>query len=89
MSEDSKKLSDKTAWWKPGLEIFSIVSSWIVAPIVVALVAGKALDRHFGTEPLIFLILAGVGFLVTAYGIYREVVKYMKKMEDLSKKDGK
>ena len=73
------------AWWKPAVEIFSAVSAWIVAPIVLALFAGKALDRRFDSEPIFFLALAAVGFLITIYGSYKEVKKYMRKVEGISK----
>jgi len=70
-------------WWKPGVEIFTLVSGWIAAPIVVALIAGKKLDAHFGTEPVIFLILAGLGFLISCVGIVRVIRGYMKKLKDI------
>jgi len=80
-------MSKKDAWWAPALEIFSEVSSFIVVPIVVALVAGKALDAHFGTRPWIFLALAGLGFLVSVYGIWKVVKRYGDKLKELN--DGK
>ncbi len=63
------------------MQIFSEVSTWIAVPIIVALIAGKALDRHYGTQPVIFLIFAGLGFLVTCFGMYRVVKNYMKKIQ--------
>jgi len=68
-------------WWKPGMQILSEVSSWIVAPIVLALVFGKMLDTHYGTKPMIFLVFAGLGFLVTCFGIFRVMKNYMKKIQ--------
>ncbi|OGI67240.1 hypothetical protein A3A05_02560 [Candidatus Nomurabacteria bacterium RIFCSPLOWO2_01_FULL_41_12] len=73
-------------WWKPGVEIFSQVSGWIVAPIVLALVVGKFLDTRYGTKPVIFLSLAGIGFLITCFGIVRIVRKYIKDIKDLADK---
>jgi hypothetical protein len=73
-------------WWKPAMEILSEVSTWIVVPIVTALVAGKALDTHYGTKPVIFLALTGFGFLVTCFGMYRIVKNYIKKLQDTEKK---
>ena len=77
---------EKQNWWKPGVEIFSQVSGWIVAPIVLALVFGKMLDTHYGTKPVIFLSLAGIGFLITCFGIVRIVRKYIKDIKDLADK---
>jgi len=72
-------------WWKPGMQILGEVSTWIVVPIVLALVFGKMLDTRFGTKPIIFLIFAGLGFLVTCFGIYRVMKNYMKKLKELEK----
>lgn len=68
------------------MEIFSEVSTWIVVPIVAALVFGKMLDRRFGTEPVIFLVLAGLGFMVTCFGIIKIVKNYLKKIKETEKK---
>ena len=90
MNEDKINLNRETGsggpWWKPGMQILSEVSTWIVVPIVVALVAGKTLDSHFGTKPIIFLVFAGVGFLVTCFGMYRVVKNYTKKLKDTENK---
>ena len=67
-------------WWKQGVELFSEVSTWILVPIVLALIAGKALDNHYGTKPFWLLVLAGLSFLVSAYGIVKSVKKYTKNL---------
>ena len=76
-------------WWKQGVQIFTEVSIWIVVPILLALFVGKSLDTHFGTKPIIFLILAGIGFLFSCFGIVRVIKKYMKEMTDLAEKNKK
>jgi len=73
-------------WWKPAIEIFSEVSTWIAVPIILALIGGKALDNHYGTKPLMLLLLAGVAFLVSAYGIVKSVRKYAAKIKEEEKK---
>ena len=72
--------------WVAGIEVFSRISSWIVVPVVLALVGGKMLDRKFGTAPIIFLVLTGLGFLVTCYGIVKIARDYNK---DTTKKNSK
>ena len=67
--------------WQPAFQIFTQVSGWIAGPIILALIAGKALDTHFGTKPWIFLGLTGVAFLISSFGIVRVVSKYMKDIE--------
>ena len=79
MQENKNKNS---IWWKPAVEIFSEISTWIAVPIILALIAGKALDNHYGTKPWMLLILAGVGFLISSFGIVRTVKRYMKKITE-------
>ena len=70
MENDKRNINNTGPWWKPGMQILSEVSTWIVVPIVCALIFGKMLDAHYGTKPVIFLIFAGAGFLVTCFGTY-------------------
>ena len=86
---DENKQNSNIPWWKPGVEIFSQVSVWIVVPIILALVFGKMLDAYYGTKPIIFLVLAGLGFLFSCFGIVRVVRKYIKEMKDLAEKKSK
>jgi len=71
--------------WRPAVEVFSQISGWIVAPLVVSLIVGKKLDAHYGTEPWIFISLAAFGFLITCFGMVRVVRKYMKKLKQIEK----
>lgn len=84
---DKEKKINENSWWQPAVEVFTKVSSWIAAPIILALIVGKALDKHFDTKPTIFLICAGVGFLVSIYGIFKEIRFYMKKIENMGNKE--
>jgi len=79
-SENANNFGDGP-WWKPAMQIFSEVSTWIAVPIILALIAGKALDTHYGTKPLMLLVLAGVAFLVSAYGIVKSVRNYADKIK--------
>jgi F0F1-type ATP synthase assembly protein I len=86
MEEIKQNLKDNNngPWWKPGVQILSEVSSWIVTPIVLALIFGKMLDARYGTKPTIFLTFAAFGFLITCFGIYRVMKNYMKKLKDIN-----
>lgn len=88
MTENNQNPNNNGPWWKPGMQIMSEVSTWIIVPIVLALIFGKMLDAHFGTKPVIFLIFAGLGFLATCFGLLRVTKNYMKKLKDEEKKDG-
>jgi F0F1-type ATP synthase assembly protein I len=86
MNETENNQNSNGPWWKPGVQILSEVSTWIVVPIVLALVFGKMLDAHYGTKPIIFLVFAGLGFLVTCLGIFRIMKNYTKKLKDKENK---
>ncbi len=75
INEPKKKID-----WKPAFEIFTRVSSWVVVPIILALVVGEELDTHFGTKPWVFLSLTIFGFFISSYGIVRVVTKYIKEI---------
>jgi F0F1-type ATP synthase assembly protein I len=78
VEEEKKKQVNN---WAPAIQIMTEVSTWIIGPIVIALIAGKALDSHFGTSPVIFLSLTGLAFLITCFGMYRVVKNYMKTIQ--------
>lgn len=61
------------------MQIFSEISTWIAVPVILALIAGKALDKHYGTKPVLLLVSAGIGFLISSYGIVRAVKNFTKK----------
>lgn len=72
---------NKGPWWKQGVQLFSEVSTWIFVPIILALIGGKALDAHYGTKPVMLLVLAGIAFLVSTYGIVKVVRNYTKNIK--------
>lgn len=69
--------------WKSAFSLFSEISTWVVVPIILALVLGKYLDGYFHTAPFIFLGFAAFGFLITIFGIVKVVGKYMKEIKDI------
>ncbi len=79
MPEGEKK--DSGIWWHEPMLVFSKVSGWIVGPILLALFVGKYLDRKWGTEPWAFVATTGIAFLLSCYGIIREIQKYSKDQE--------
>jgi len=82
MGDDKNKSN-----WAVAIELFTEVSTWVIAPVVLALIFGKILDAHYGTKPWIFLTLTGIAFIISIYGIVRVVGRYMKKIEE-ENKDG-
>jgi F0F1-type ATP synthase assembly protein I len=88
MINDKKPLNGEP-WWKPAMGLFSEVSMWIVAPIIIALIVGKSLDSHYHTKPTLFLISTGIAFLFTCIGMVRVVQKYIKKIKEIEDKTKK
>ena len=79
----------KAPWWQPGLVLFGRLSGWIAGPVIIAVFLGKWLDQRYGTEPWLFLIAVGVAFLLSSFGIVRDSIKEIKRIEEESKKKDK
>lgn len=73
------------SYWHDALMAFGRMSGWVVGPIIVALFAGKWIDRKFGTEPYFFIGLTAVAFLLSMYGLTKEGMKYKKSVEKENK----
>lgn len=69
--------------WRPVMIFYAKTTSWIIFPLAIAFFLGKYFKESVGGQVL-FFICVGVGFLVTIYGIYREIKIYQK---DLEKKE--
>lgn len=81
----NNKPSSKGPWWASGVELFSQVSTWIVVPVVLALILGKMLDTRYGTKPIIFLSLTGLAFFFSCFKIIYIIKNYMKKLQKTEK----
>jgi F0F1-type ATP synthase assembly protein I len=78
----------QASWWRPGLVLFSRLSGWIGGPIILALFIGKWLDRHYHTDPWLFLASVSVAFILSSAGIVWEANKAIKEMKwDAEKKE--
>ena len=76
-------------WWKPAMQVFSEISTWIATPIILAVVFGKMLDNKYDTDNLWLLILAGLAFIVSSYGIVKSVKKYALKVKREEEQENK
>ena len=76
--------------WIRAARIFGEISTWVIVPIVVALILGKYLDGRFDTKPWIFLSATILAFIVTFTGIARILTKYIKEIDEevKNKKNG-
>lgn len=73
-----KSLPNKKPAWRDTLMYSFRLSAWIGAPVVVALLLGKALDAWFDTSPWFFLGLTGFGFIISMAGLIKESRKYIE-----------
>ncbi len=55
---------------------YAKVTSWIIAPVGIAIIVVKMTERND-----LFFIAVILGFIITIYGIYREIKKYKKDLE--------
>ncbi|MDP2812166.1 MAG: AtpZ/AtpI family protein [bacterium] len=80
VQKDNKNQADKE-WLRRALMIFSETTGWIAFPIVGALFLGRYLDEKQGTEPLYFLSITALAFIISSIGIGMTGVKYLKQIE--------
>lgn len=67
---------------------FGRMSGWVAGPVVIALLLGKWLDRHYGTAPYLFIAFIALGFISSIYGIMKESRRYLRQQEEKdTKKD--
>lgn len=79
MIEDNKQV--KNYWKENGLSLFFKLSGWIVGPILLAVVVGKWLDKKYQTEPWLFLLSVGVAFAISVYGMIKDALAELKRIE--------
>jgi MFS family permease len=85
MSEQTspdKNNKEEISQRKKNLAIFGIISSWIVGPIVGALLLGDWLDEKYQRDYFFTLTLIAIAFIITCVGIGREALKAFKEFKD-------
>jgi len=80
-NKDNNLFKQGGPWWKPSLQIFSEISTWIAFPAILAVVAGKALDERYQTGHVILISFTVIGFALSAYGIVKAVRKFSTKLK--------
>ncbi|MCK5081131.1 MAG: AtpZ/AtpI family protein [Candidatus Moranbacteria bacterium] len=71
MSKEKKFSKD----WANAMKVFATVSSWIVGPIILAVLIGSWLDNKYQTEYFFTLTSVVIAFIMTCIGIVREARK--------------
>ncbi len=77
----NRRFQNQKAWWQPAVIMFLRFSSWIFAPILIAVFIGKWLDKKYDTEPVLFLVTVGFAFLISIFGLVKNVKKEYGKIE--------
>ncbi len=78
MSTKQKKSANNKLGHALGLILFTKFNGWIVGPVIVAIFAGRWLDKKFNADPWLTLLLVGIAFAVSILGIVRESMKSIK-----------
>ncbi|MEA1963339.1 MAG: AtpZ/AtpI family protein [Patescibacteria group bacterium] len=83
MSKNNKisENNSKQAWWQPALILFAKFSGWIVIPVIVGAFIGKWLDNRYDTDPWLFLVSVGFAFLISMFGLIKNVTEEYKKID--------
>lgn len=69
--------------------LFTKLSGWIAGPVLIGVFVGKWLDKKYGTEPWLFLLTVGIAFFLSMFGIVRDSLKEMKRIEKEEKDKSK
>ncbi|MEI7765099.1 MAG: AtpZ/AtpI family protein [bacterium] len=88
MEENNQDLNKKNEvssqsnfdYWKPVMFFYVKTTSWIIIPLVLGALAGKYVSKSVGSQVLFFVFVI-LGFLVTCWGIYREIKQYKKSLD--------
>lgn len=80
VSNMDEKKTDKNYWVEP-LKMFSRLSAWIVFPVLLGALVGKWLDRKYDSSPRWFLIVIGLSFVISMFGLIKNTLEEYKKIE--------
>lgn len=70
----------KNDWKKQVLYFYIKTTGWIAIPVILAVI----LNKYMLKGEQLFIIL-GLGFIITIWGIWREIKKYKKELENNGK----
>jgi len=78
MENDNKK---KPAYWVEPIKIAARLSSWIAFPVIVGYFLGAYLDKKYNSSPKWTLIIIGISFFVSMFGLVKNAIDEYKKIE--------
>lgn len=77
--QDLNKKEEK--WWMPVMIFYAKTTSWIILPLVLSVFGGRYVSKTIGSQVVFFLFVI-LGFLITCFGIYREIKNYKKTIDN-------
>jgi len=80
-NKENQNRQDGNKWWKPVLIFYAKTTSWIIFPLIIALIGGRYVGKTVGSQTVFFLFVI-TGFLITCLGIYREIKQYKKNLDN-------
>ncbi len=87
--EENKNIGNKPVKekmdWRPIISFYAKTTAWIFFPLFFGAIGGGYVSKSIGSQ-VIFFIFVVFGFVITCFGIYREIKQYKK---GLDIKDGK
>ena len=72
---------EQAPWWQPGVILFARLSGWIGGPVLIAVFFGRWLDKKYNSDPWLFLLSVGIAFTVSTFGIVRDSMMELKRIE--------
>lgn len=61
--------------------MFSRLSAWIVFPVLLGALLGRWLDKRYNSSPRWFLIVIGLSFVVSMFGLIKNTLEEYKNIE--------
>lgn len=83
--QEKNKEEEDDDWWRPAMFFYIKVTSWIVVPIIVAFLL-KRFALGGMMSQIGFFVLIAIGFLISCFGIYREINIYKDEVNNENNK---
>ena len=63
--------------YQPVMVFFAKTTSWVAVPAILALL----IKKYLNISQILFFIIIGLAFVLTIFGIYKEIKDYKKTLE--------
>jgi hypothetical protein len=70
-----QNFNENNDWWKPAMFFYAKVTSWIIFPVILAIVFSEYFFKE-NVQNITFFILIFISFVITCFGIYKEIKEY-------------